>query len=140
MESEKLTPVANSISQEVASKVSVQVASKVADQVKDSTLTTVSNNLTKLVQGINKFDSEGIQKITNFVNGDVKNIEAKIEALINISNEYQTLDDKDENADGSSKIIYIVEELKQEKKKETEKQVVVEKKSLWSKIKGLFTK
>lgn len=138
--SEKLTPVANSISQEVASKVSVQVASKVANQVKDSTLTTVSNNLTKLVQGINKFDSEGIQKITNFVNGDVKNIEAKIEALINISNEYQTLDDKDENADGSSKIIYIVEELKQEKKKETEKQVVVEKKSLWSKIKGLFTK
>jgi len=136
---EKLTPIVNSITNEVASKVSTQVASEVADQVKDATLTTVSENLTTLVEGLKKFDSEGIQKIAEVVNGDVKNIEGKIEALIDLTDEYQTLDDKTEETTGSSKIIYIIDAVKQEKVKEDTEKAVVEDKSLWQKIKGLFS-
>lgn len=137
---EELTPILNSITKEVASKVSTEVAGNVADQVKDATLTSVSDNLSTLVEGLEKFDTEGIQKITDFVNGDVKEIEAKVEALVNLSEEYQTLDDLADGTEGSSKIIYIIDSIKEEKVKESTEEAQVEDKSLWQKIKGLFSK
>ncbi len=137
----KLTPVVNKITNEVASKVSVSVASTVADQVKDNVLTSVNSELINLVEGLEKFDSEGIQKLAQTINGDVKNIEARMEALINLSNEYKTMDDIDSEADGSSKIIMIIDEVKkEEEKKVNNEKIVEEKKSFGEKIKGLFTK
>lgn len=137
----KLTPVVNKITNEVASKVSTQVASTVADQVKDNVLTSVNSQLITLVKGLEKFDSEGIQKLASTINRDVKNIEARVEALIDLSNEYKTMDDIDDDASGSSKIIMIIDEVKKENdKKVNNEKIVEEKKSFGEKIKGLFTK
>lgn len=137
----KLTPVVNKITNEVASKVSVSVASTVADQVKDSTLTKVNSELITLVEGLEKFNNEGIQKLAETINGDVKNIEARMEALINLSNDYKTMDDINTEAEGSSKIIMIIDEVKKEKEnKVNNEKIVEEKKSFGEKIKGLFTK
>jgi len=137
----KLTPVVNKITNEVASKVSVSVASTVADQVKDSTLSKVNSELITLVEGLEKFNNEGIQKLAETINEDVKNIEARMEALINLSNDYKTMDDINTEAEGSSKIIMIIDEVKKEKEnKVNNEKIVEEKKSFGEKIKGLFTK
>ena len=88
--------------------------------------------------GITKYNNEGIKKLSGFVNGDVKSIEGKIEALINLSNSYQTLDDKDSDATGSSKIIYMIDSVKKEKEKKVNSEKIADKKSFGDKIKGLF--
>lgn len=135
----KVTPIVNKITNEVASNVSTNVASTVANQVKDSTLKKVNLQLITLVEGMEKFDNEGIQKLTEAINGDVKNIEARLEALVNLSNEYKTMDDIASEDTGSSKIIMIIDEIKHEKEINNEK-IIEEKKGFGEKIKGLFTK
>lgn len=137
--SPKLTPIVNKITNEVASKVSIQVASTVADQVKDNVLTSVNSELIKLVNGLEKFNNDGIQKLTGTINGDVKNIEARMEALISLSNEYKTMDDIADDSQGSSKIIMIIDAIKKEDEKQVNNEKIVEeKKSFGQKIKGLF--
>ena len=92
-----------------------------------------------LNDGLNRYNTEGIQKISGFVNGDIKSLEGKIEALSKLSKEYKTFDDTPENANGSSKIIMIVDSIRNEEKTTTTKvDVIEEDKSLWGKIKGLF--
>jgi putative membrane protein len=115
------------------------------DKLKDGadTLYDGTNSLTKGIEtlstGLEKFDSEGIKKINSFVNGDVKDIEGKIEALINLSNAYNTFDDINDGDHGNSKIIFIIDSVKKEKVKDNNSKIAtVEKKSLWQKIKGLF--
>ena len=56
-----------------------------------------------------------------------------------MSEEYKTFDDTPENASGSSKIIMVVDSIRNEETTTTTKvEVIEEDKSLWSKIKGLF--
>ncbi len=99
----------------------------------------LSNGMNTLNEGLNRYNTEGIQKISNFVNGDIKSLEGKIEALAKLSKEYKTFDDTPENASGSSKIIMVVDSIRNEEKTTTTKvEVIEEDKSLWSKIKGLF--
>lgn len=137
----KVTPIVNKITNEVASNVSTNVASTVANQVKDSTLKKVNLQLITLVEGMEKFDNEGIQKLTEAINGDVKNIEARLEALVDLSNEYKIMDDIASEDTGSSKIIMIIDEIKHEKEKEiNNEKIIEEKKGFGEKIKGLFTK
>lgn len=99
---------------------------------------TLSKGMDLFDTGLNKYNDEGIKKISKFVNGDVKSIEGKIEALINLSNSYKTMDDIDEEASGSSKIIFMIDSVKKEKEKKVNSEKIVEKKTLWQKIKGLF--
>lgn len=137
--SPKLVPIVNKITGEVASKVSVQVASTVADQVKDNVLTSVNSELIKLVNGLEKFNNDGIQKLTGTINGDVKNVEARMEALLGLSNEYKTMDDIADDSEGSSKIIMIIDAIKKDEEKQVNNEKIVEeKKSFGQKVKGLF--
>ena len=99
----------------------------------------LSNGMNTLNVGLNKYNTEGIQKISGLVNGDLKSLEGKIEALSKLSEEYKTFDDTPENASGSSKIIMVVDSIRNEETTTTTKvEVIEEDKSLWSKIKGLF--
>lgn len=100
---------------------------------------TLNKGIETLANGIEKFDSEGIDKIASLVNGDVKNLKTKLDKLRDLSEEYQTLDDKDDKAEGSSKIIMIIDSIKKEKEEKKNDEAVVPEKSLWQKIKGLFT-
>mgnify|MGYP002858147724 CR=1 FL=1 len=102
--------------------------------------TQLANGITTLTNGIDTFNNEGINRLSNVFNGDVKNIEYKIKALVNLGNDYGTFDDMDENATGSSKIIMIVDAVKNEetKKKSNNEKIIDTKKSYKQRIKGLL--
>ncbi len=87
--------------------------------------------------GLDKYNREGINKLVKTVNGDIKSLAKRIEALEKLSNEYKLLDLSSNNTKTSSKIIFMIdgETLKEEKEKVEE---VSENKNLWDKIKGLF--
>ncbi len=98
----------------------------------------LSSGMNLFNDGLKKYNTEGISKLSKFVNGDVKTIESKVEALINLSNNYKTMDDIDSSATGSSKIIFLIDSVKKEKDKKVNDEKIVEKKTIGEKIKGLF--
>lgn len=91
-----------------------------------------------LANGLDMYNEQGIRKISNLVNGNVKTIANKIDALIKLSNEYKTFDEINENDSGKSKIIFMIDSLKKQEDKKVVNEKIVEKESLWDKIKGLF--
>ncbi len=99
----------------------------------------LKNGIAQLDSGIAQFNSQGINKISDIVNGDVRSIEGKIKALVQLSNRYKTFDETGENTEGSTKIIMVIDQVKKASDIiiKTEK-IEGDKKSLWDKIKGLF--
>ena len=64
-----------------------------------------------------KFDEQGIQKIYRIVNNNVKDLQARIEKLRKLSDEYKTFTNIDENAKGNVKFIMMIDSLKKEDEK-----------------------
>ena len=98
----------------------------------------ISDGMNTLSQGLEKYNSEGINKISKLVNGDVKSIQKRLDALISLSKENKIVDNIPDDAQGSSRIIFMIDSISKEKdtKKTTKKE---EKKStFWDKVKGLF--
>ena len=91
-----------------------------------------------LADGLQMYNEQGIKKISGLVNGNIKTIVNKIDALIKLSNEYKTFDEINENDSGKSKIIFMIVSLKKQEDKRVVNEKMVEKESLWDKIKGLF--
>ena len=99
----------------------------------------LKTGIATLDSGIQQFNSQGISKINELVNGDVKSIEQRVKALAKLSANYTTFDENGENTTGTSKIIMIVDGIS--KPKEVIQKIDIisdENKSLWDKIKGLF--
>ena len=98
----------------------------------------VANGNKELSKGLEQYNKLGINKISNIVNGKVKSIQKRLESIIDLSNEYGLLDEKNDDVSGKSKMIFMIDsktkpnEVKVESKKEETK------KTLWDKIKGLF--
>ena len=65
---------------------------------------------TDLYNGLNKFNKEGISKITSVLNGKVKTSTKKIEKLIDLGNGYNSFSMKNKNTDGKTKFIMMVSE------------------------------
>lgn len=65
---------------------------------------------TTLYDGLNKFNKEGISKITSVLNGKVKTYSKKIEKLIDLGNEYNSFSMKDKNTDGKTKFVMMISE------------------------------
>ena len=97
----------------------------------------LSTGMKEFSVGLDKYNKEGINKLVKTVNGDIKSLAKRIEALEKLSNEYKLLDLSSNNTKTSSKIIFMIdgETLKEEKEQVEE---VSENKNLWDKIKGLF--
>ena len=64
-----------------------------------------------------KFDEEGIQKIYNIVNNNVRDLQFRVKKLRELSNEYNTFTNIDENAKGNVKFIMMIDSLKKEGEK-----------------------
>lgn len=158
--------VADEVSESVATQVATR-AKKTATEKTVSSLNQLLDGLTQLTSGLNElnlgmdslntgtgdlktgiatldsgiqqFNSQGISKINELVNGDVKSIEQRVKALAKLSANYTTFDENGENTTGTSKIIMIVDGIS--KPKEVIQKIDIisdENKSLWDKIKGLF--
>ena len=79
---------------------------------------TISDGAKTLAEGISEFDEEGINKIVSMVNGDVKDLQTRVEKLQDLANEYDSFAGKDEEAEGTTKFIFVVDSLKKDSKKE----------------------
>ena len=77
----------------------------------------LANGANELQNGMSKFDEEGIQKIYNIVNNNVKDLQVRIEILRELSNEYNSFTNIDENAKGNVKFIMMIDSLKKEENK-----------------------
>jgi uncharacterized protein len=64
---------------------------------------------TELAEGLETFDTEGIQKIANYVNGDLKTLENNLNGLKELGNDYDTFTKKASNMNGETKFIVKIE-------------------------------
>ena len=147
---------------ETAQGVSTLVANEVAKQAKETTIeslkvlnenistltnglykinvgsTTLTDGVSTLTDGITKFDNEGISAIANLVNGDVKSTEARIESLIKLGKAYDSFDLKDQNTDGETKFVLMVDAVKKTVKVDHVKETSKKKETIIDKIKKIF--
>lgn len=77
-----------------------------------SSLQTLKNGTQSLAEGTTKFDTEGIQKVCNLINVDVKTISKRVEKLNELSNEYNNFGMISEGNSGEVKFVMIVDSLK----------------------------
>ena len=75
---------------------------------------TLADGSNTLAEEMNKFDQEGIEKIANYINGDVKDLTSRLEALKKLSEEYKTFTKINDGDKGSVKFIMITDSLKKE--------------------------
>ena len=102
-----------------------------------SGINTLYNGTKDLQTGIKTFNEQGITKISTLVNGKIKITQTRLEALIKLSEEYQTFTMKNDDTKGTTKFIYNIDGVKQTEQKQITKQTE-EKTTLWTKIKNLF--
>ena len=65
----------------------------------------------QLSDGLKKFNTEGISKIANLINGDAKKLVTRIKASVDVSKKYRNFSGIGDNADGQVKFIYRTEEI-----------------------------
>ena len=131
----------------VGGSVGEGVATEVANNVKSAALKEVATSMTKLTnglneltngleqldngagiladgteqlsEGMNKFDQEGIQKIYNLVNGNVRGINSRVQKLQELADEYNNFSGINGEENGNVKFIIMIDKIEKEDKKET---------------------
>lgn len=79
-----------------------------------------------LAEGIKTFNEEGIKKICNYLNGDIKETSERVEKLTELSKEYHNFTMLNGDNSGNVKFIMIIDAIKkQEDKDETKEQVIL---------------
>ena len=68
-----------------------------------------------LADGMVEFNEEGINKIVNAYNGDLKPLANRLQAVIDAGEDYQSYTDLADGANGSVKFIYKLDSIKAEK-------------------------
>lgn len=142
--------VAQTTALEISKSVSKNVANEVANSVKEASIQTVSSSLKELYDGISKlydglkelsdgitkYNNEGIKSISKLVNGDVKNISARVKALTKLSNDYKTIQST-KKVNGSTKLIYVIDSESYVPNKVVDN-VTETKLTFWDRVKNLF--
>lgn len=66
----------------------------------------------QLSDGMKQFAEQGIQKLVDFVDGDLEGFVARLKATVDVSKEYNNFSGISEDMDGKVKFIYRTEEIK----------------------------
>lgn len=74
----------------------------------------VSDGANTLADGITTFNEDGIKKIVNYINGDVKDLKERAEALKDLANDYNNFSGIDENTNGTVSFVIIVDNIKKD--------------------------
>ena len=98
----------------------------------------ISTGMSSLSDGLDKYNKEGINKINSLVNGDVKTLQKRLDALMKLSNENKIIDSTPSNASNSSKIIFMIDSVSKTNDIKSDESVEETKSSFWDKLKGLF--
>lgn len=88
---------------------------------------TISEGASTLADGITKFNKEGIEKICNYINGDLRDITNRIEKLQELSKEYNNFTMLNNENQVNVKFILIMDSIK--KSEENKQEVIVDNKS-----------
>ena len=133
---------AQSTAESVGKQVGETVASQVADTVKGAALKQVassmgtladgleeltdgleqlnsgaeslSNGTETLANGMKQFNEDGIKKIVNYINGDVKDMKERADALKDLANEYKSFAGINEKDEGTVSFITTIDSIKKE--------------------------
>ena len=89
---------------------------------------TISEGATTLAEGISKFNKEGIEKICNYINGDLKDVTARMEKLQELSEEYNNFTMLNNGAKGNVKFIFVTDSIKLNENKENEEFILTDSK------------
>lgn len=133
---------AQSTAESVGKQVGETVASQVADTVKGAALKQVassmgtladgleeltdgldqlnsgaeslSNGTETLANGMKQFNEDGIKKIVNYINGDVKDMKERANALKDLANKYNNFSGIGEDTEGTVSFVIIVDNIKKD--------------------------
>jgi X-X-X-Leu-X-X-Gly heptad repeat protein len=112
-------------------------------QTGSSKITTGTSKLVEgsntLYEGIKEYNKTGITPITNFINNDVKSGEDRVNALVDLANNYGTFDSKKSNVEGTTKIVFVVDSEKKAEEKKEDTSNTETKTSWWDHVKEFFT-
>lgn len=78
-----------------------------------------------LEEGIKKFNKEAIEKICDYMNGDVKEVHERVEKLIELSKDYNHFTMLNGECDGEVKFIMIMNAIKRDQEEEANKEDTV---------------
>ena len=98
---------------------------------------TLDNGINELSSGITKYNNEGIKVIGNLVNNQVNPMVTRLNKLIELGENYNTVSSENLSKDSETKFILVVDGEKKETK-ETEVKKEKTKKTFWELVKGLF--
>ena len=98
----------------------------------------ISTGMNVLSDGLEKYNKEGINKISDLVNGDVKTLQKRLDALIKLSDENKTIDNIPSESKSNSKIIFMIDSISKHDEVKVEIPKEEKKESFWKKVKGLF--
>ena len=98
----------------------------------------ISNGMNALADGLDKYNKEGIEKINELVNGDVKTLQKRLDALMKLSDENRMMDSMPDKAKGNSKIIFMIDSISKPSEVVADIPREEKKTSFWEKVMGLF--
>jgi len=81
------------------------------------------NGTVELADGMSKFNTDGIKKISNKVNGDLKKVTNRMEKLQELGNEFNTFASEEERE--AIKFISIIDSIKNSSKEETNEEIII---------------
>lgn len=79
-------------------------------------ITELKNGAGKLNDGLNQFNEQGIKKITDLANGDLRTLVVRAKATVDVSKNYKSFSGISDDMDGSVKFIYKTDSIKVDKK------------------------
>ncbi len=85
----------------------------------------VNDGAATLADGIKTFNEEGIKKICNYINGDVKDLTTRAPKLTDLSKDYNNFTMLDGDNDGEVKFIMIADAVKKQEDSEQNKEDAV---------------
>lgn len=87
----------------------------------------ISQGATKLADGMSEFNGTAINPICNYINGDVRNVADRAEKLKGLSDYYKSFTKVNDNDEGKTKFIVIVDSIKKEDSKNKGQEKIDEK-------------
>lgn len=85
----------------------------------------VAEGTNTLAEGITTFNAEGIKKICDVINGDVKDLDERVEKLADLSKSYNTFTMVDGKNEAEVKFIMVVDAVKKQEDSEQNKESAV---------------
>lgn len=83
--------------------------------------TQLEKGATKLSKGMEEFDATGISKISSYINGNLKNLQVRIQKLQEISEEYTNFSGIEDGVEGSTKFILTIDSMNEKTKQQNSK-------------------